>query len=220
MQHNKRLWGNTDIVTLERMDAARRWFPNARFIHIVRDGRDVALSHDSYVYGASNTLECAERWQLKVHTNLKMGAMLPDTQYLVVRYEDLILDPERVLGRICSYLEIDYSPEMLAYPEMVDSKIPDSRRSLWPLIGQAPKSDNAYRWRSHMSQTRRVVFERTASQLLKRLGYETYAHPRGKALTFLYELFCFMDRGHRVRRLGRAIFPFRKVRIRSEARSR
>ncbi len=214
----KSRWGNVDIVTLDRMDTARAWFPHARFIHIVRDGRDVALSHRKYQYGASNTLECAENWRFKVHANLKMGAMLEPTQYMVIRYEDLVLEPQEELARACRFLDVDYAPEMLGYPAMVDEKIPESRRSLWPLITQGPKSDNAYRWKRSMGTTRRVVFERTASSVLTRLGYETYETLPSKASSLVYELLCFMGKGHRFRRISRLFSAFPRPGGKSEAR--
>src|SRR3546814_5319164 len=44
------------------MDLVNAWFGNARFLHIVRDGRDVALSHQTMPYGAGNIAECARAW--------------------------------------------------------------------------------------------------------------------------------------------------------------
>src|SRR3546814_5008931 len=43
----KPCWANVDIATLDHMDLVNSWFPQARFLHIIRDGRDVALSHRS-----------------------------------------------------------------------------------------------------------------------------------------------------------------------------
>ena len=200
---DKKMWGNVDILTLERMDTALSWFPKARFIHIVRDGRDIALSHDSYAYGATNTLECAESWHHKVHTNLKMGAMLDRSQYLVIRYEDLVLETERTLSTLCAFLGVEYSASMLDYPHSVAERIPESRRALWPLITSNPRSDNAFRWKQHMSLTRRIVFERSASLLLRRLDYETLQPIPRRPMSLVFEFFCLLDRGHRFRRLAR-----------------
>ncbi len=135
---NKRYWGNLDIATLDEMDEANRWFPSARFLHIVRDGRDVALSHETMPYGASNTLEAAETWKTRLRTNLKMGAILGPERYKVVRYEDLVSESEATLQSICAFLGVSYSPAMLDYPKMVDEKVPKHRRWLWPALDQPP----------------------------------------------------------------------------------
>ena len=200
-EKGKPRWGNVDIMTLERMDVVNRWFPDAQFIHIVRDGRDVALSHDSYQYGMSSTVECANQWQTRVFRNMKMGAMLDDDRYTIVRYEDLVLEPELALGAVCEFLGVAYSETMLQYPDMVDSKIPESRRSLWPLIGQAPKKDNAYRWKRKMGTVRQQVFTRTAGSLLTELGYDVSSQSQHKVLSNLYEIGSYAGRGHRLSRI-------------------
>lgn len=198
----KPLWANIDIATLEHMDLANRLFPQARFLHIVRDGRDVALSHETYRYGGSNTLECAERWVQQLRTNLKMGAMLDPGRYRTLRYEDLVLDSENTLREVCRFIGVDYSPAMLDYPQMVADKIPESRRSLWPALDKPPVKSKVYGWKQRMGAAKRMVFENVANGLLRELGYEAYGQlpktPRG----YGYELWCFLGRGGRFKRLA------------------
>src|SRR3546814_11348155 len=55
----KPCWANVDIATLDHMDLVNSWFPQARFLHIIRAGRDVALSHQTMPYGAGNIAECS-----------------------------------------------------------------------------------------------------------------------------------------------------------------
>ena len=194
-------WGNSDIATLDNMDKAHHWFPNALFVHIVRDGRDVALSHETYPYGASNIAECASWWTHRLLVNLKMGAILGPRRYLVVRYEDLVLKSEDTLRRLCSFMGVAYSPEMLEYPRMVGEKVPSSRRWLWPTLDKPPVESNAYRWKTQMSRTKRIVFERTAGAMLAELGYEAYAKIPQRPAAYLLELWYFLGRGGRFRRL-------------------
>lgn len=198
---NKPHWGNIDIATIDHMDVAHKWFPDARFIHIVRDGRDVALSHKTYPYGVSNTLECAFEWDRTIACNLKMGAMLNPKQYLVVRYEDLVLDSENTLQRLCKFIEIDYSPAMLDYDTMVENKIPKEKRDLWPSLNQKPVAANAYRWKSQMRIANRIVFESNARGLLKRLGYEVFEQVPRRPSAYLLELWHFISMGGRFQRL-------------------
>jgi SAM-dependent methyltransferase len=201
-QKGKDLWGNIDISTLDDMDMANAWFPAARFVHIVRDGRDVALSHRTMPYGASNIGECAEQWVQRLHVNMKMGAILGARRYLIVRYEDIVLDSEAALRRLCDFLEVDYATQMLDYPKMVDGKIPESRRWLWPDISKPPVPSNVYRWKTAMGPVRRIVFERTANAMLKRLGYEAFPKVPKRASAYALELWYFLGRGHRLRRFA------------------
>ena len=196
----KPFWSNLDIATLDEMDVANRWFPQARFLHIVRDGRDVALSHETMPYGASNTLECAEKWLNRLHANLKMGAILGDTRYMVVRYEDLVLKTRVTLKRICAFIGVSYADEMLEYTKMVDKKVPADKRWLWPDLDKLPVKSKVFGWKTRMSKTKRIVFEGVANKLLKDLGYEAYDQVPKRLSGYMYELWCFFGRGGRVKR--------------------
>jgi hypothetical protein len=205
LKKGKSYWASMDISTLKNMDTANVWFPDARFIHIVRDGRDVALSHETYLYGTRNTLDCAQSWASAVTTNLKMGAMIASDRYCVVKYEDLVNDSERVLRNICEFIGLTYDPQMLTYYDMVEAKIPKSKRSLWPELGSPPNDSKAYQWKAAMSEAKRVVFEREAGSLLRRLGYETYLNVPKTPASYFYEVWCLLNRGSRLSRRARTI---------------
>ncbi len=201
----KQCWANLDIGTLDDMPRVLEWFPEARFVHIVRDGRDVALSHETMPYGESNTWDCALSWRERVGTNLKMGAMLGKDRYLVLRYEDLVLDTSSALARLCQFLGLEYSEKMLDYTEMVDGKIPDDKRWLWPALDQKPQKSKCYVWKQRMDTKRRIVFEGEAGELLAELGYETYTDIPKSMMAYLYEQWCFLGRKGRFRRVRKKL---------------
>lgn len=201
----KPCWGNLDIATLDHMEKANQWFPNARFIHIVRDGRDVSLSHETMPYGASNTLECAQKWRERLYANLKMGGMLGEERYFVLRYEDLVLDPENTLSKMCEFMGLSYSNDMLKYADMVDQKVPEDKKWLWPALDKPLQSSKCFGWKAKMDAKRRIVFEGEAGAMLDRLGYEVNASNVKSIMAHLYELWCFLGRGGRFRRLKRRL---------------
>lgn len=201
----KPYWANLDISTLDNMDLVNQWFPDAKFIHIFRDGRDVALSHGTMPYGVSNIAECAERWVHRLTVNLKMGAILGDRRYMAVRYEDLVLDSARTLQEICHFIGIPYADEMLGYYKMVEDKVPKEKRWLWPELDKPPAREKAYAWERSMSKTKRDVFEGVAGDLLRELGYKAYDTVPKSVSRYAYELWCFIGRGGRVKRLTRKL---------------
>lgn len=207
-------WGNIDIATLDRMDTVNDWFPDSRFIHIVRDGRDVALSHETYPYGASNTLECAFEWRRRLEINLKMGSILGPSRYRVVRYEDLVLETEDALRGLCAFAGLPYSADMLEYQRSVANRVPEQKRWLWPTLDKRPVKSNVFRWKSKLSKTKQIVFESNAGDMLDRLGYETSGELPKRVGAFLLEATQFLGRGGRFRRfsskLGIARFVSRK----------
>jgi hypothetical protein len=190
--HGKRWWGDKNTGTLTELDQLNALFPTCRILHIVRDGRDCALSHLSraYVYGYENVLRAAREWRDQVTLCRKMGAMLPADRYCELRYEDLVSEPARELERVCRFLGVRFAPSMLEYHRDVARHVPDERRGLWPLLDRPPVVENRERWRQRMRPGDRAVFERAAGPLLRALGYETWSPPvrRGRLRELWYEL--------------------------------
>lgn len=187
----KRRWGDKDPGNILRIPQVHRWFPDARIVHIVRDGRAACLSHLSQSFGHDDLMECANAWREEVWWSRQMGALLGDELYLEVRFEDLVTDPAAELRRVAAFLELDYTDRMLDYHLRVDDAVPPEKRHIWPLIGEPPRKENATLWRERMSPGTRVCFEKRAGAVLEELGYETTAKPwrghYGTELRFLLD---------------------------------
>jgi hypothetical protein len=201
----KPFWANVDIATFDHMEQVNLWFSDARFLHIVRDGRDVALSHQTMPYGAGNIAECARAWANRTATNAKMGCILGPKRYMTVRFEDLVLDTRTSLDRICGFLGVAFDESMLHYADMVEEKIPEDRRWLWPAISRPPQEARTGQWRKGMTESQRIVFEGFANQALKAWGYEAYDIVPKSAAAYLLDLWYYLDQGGRVRRLRRKL---------------
>lgn len=201
----KPYWANVDIATLDSMDVVNGWFPHARFLHIIRDGRDVALSHQTMPYGAGTIAECARAWSVRTTINVKMGRILGPRQYLTIRFEDLVLDTEPSLRRICDFLGVAFDSAMLRYGDMVNEKIPESRRWLWPSISRPPQETKVDQWRRRMTRSQRIVFEGQANGVLKAWGYEAYERVPKSAAAYLLDLWYYLIQGGRLRRLRRRL---------------
>jgi hypothetical protein len=173
----KSRWGDKDPGNMVRMHRINDWFPDAQFLHIIRDGRDACLSQLEVDFGYDDVLPCACDWREQVEWVRRIGAILGLTRYLEVKYEDLVKQPEAVLKRVCAFLAADYDPQMLEYHRRVEKSVPDSKRHIWPKIGQPPRSDNAERWKREMSPGQVICFEKRAGRLLSELGYEVTPGP-------------------------------------------
>lgn len=201
----KSYWASVDIATLEHMDQVNTWFADARFLHIIRDGRDVALSHQTMPYGAGNIAECARAWVQRTTTSVKMGRILGPSRYMTVRFEDLVLDSRAALERICSFIGVPFDEAMLRYVDMVDEKIPEDRRWLWPAISQSPQESKVGQWRQRMTRSQRIVFEGIGNSTLKAWGYDAYPKVPKSVAASLLDLWYYLDQGGRLRRLRKRI---------------
>lgn len=121
---NNSLIGDKNNYYIHHTTLLTALFPDAKFIHLVRDGRDVACS-----YKALNTLGSTSEYAPKVTSEIseiaeewsantaRLDQFINDKHGLTIRYEDLITNPEETLKTVCSYLEVAYSADMLRYHE-------------------------------------------------------------------------------------------------------
>lgn len=132
-------------------------FPDARYVHLLRDGRPVAASIMNMGW-AGNLYGGAMRWRRTIEELLALQERIPADHWLDVRYEALLADSPGELGRICAFLGVPYSGDLLSYAEDTTYEVPD------PV--------NADRWRKRLSPREIYLAEMAAGDMLRRAGYE------------------------------------------------
>ena len=154
------------------MPALAALFPEARFVHIIRDGRDVALSSMAIKGNRLDVLALAVNWKARVEAGRSDGGVLGPARYHEIRYESLIAEPEASVTTLCGFLELDFDPAMLRFSEhragVPDKVLVNPRHSRLA----EPLSPGARSWRTHMPRRDLEVFEAAAGALLSELGYE------------------------------------------------
>jgi len=184
----KTRWGDKTGNYLNNMSALQRLLPEARFIHIIRDGRDNALSRQGLWFGPGNDIaDLAQFWVRRIEAARQQAKSL--LHYLEVRYEALVSEPERVLREICDYIALPFDPAMLTYydtgatrlaeytrPFGREGKVPkdiDQFRAIYARAATPPDPTRIDRWRTEMPLAEQRRFEAVAGPLLRELGYET-----------------------------------------------
>jgi hypothetical protein len=165
-------WGDKTPHYLTEIPTLLELFPEAKIIHIYRDGRDVALSWMRTRMEPRNIFVAARYWADRVTEGRRVGRSLPPGKYLEVRYETLLSETRATMMRVCDFLGEEFCEEVLA-PTFVD---------LGPMFGFKRRkkdirriqvvTDNANKWRTAMSERDRILFESVAGELLDELGYE------------------------------------------------
>jgi hypothetical protein len=155
-----------------------RLFPQARVVHLLRDGRDVVLSTLDWaredrgpgrfeLFGESPVAACALSWRWHVTTGRRDGAPLGDL-YAEVRYEDLVGDPEAAMRRVAAHLGLPYSEDMLAFHVGRQRDDPGlSAKEAW-----LPPTPGLRDWREQLAPHDLELLEALAGDLLTDLGYE------------------------------------------------
>lgn len=177
----------TPLYCLE-MDTIRRVLPEARFIHLIRDGRDVALSLRRMWFSPGREMETqAAYWRRCVLGARRAG--LGRADYLEVRYEALILNTRETLERICEFVELPYHEALESHTTRARARLgeqkgrtaadgtplltPEQRLAQQSHTLQAPNPALVHGWKAAMSDEEKASFQRVAGKLLRELGYET-----------------------------------------------
>jgi hypothetical protein len=195
-KHGKPRWGDKTPDYIRKMKKIQKTLPEARFIHVIRDGRDAGLSQNSRIRKRGKhpvpPREMARRWRKRI---LKAKDDAAEVQhYIEVRYEDLVADTEAVLRRVCEHVELAYDPVMLRYYERAEERLQEmagalpakkgrpereagERVAAHALTTKPPDPGRLQVWKQEMSEAENAEFEEAAGYLLDDLGYET-ASPR------------------------------------------
>jgi hypothetical protein len=161
----KQIWCEKTPMYVHHIAALAVAFPGARFIHVIRDGRDCAASfHRRWRYNPVRTIY---RWKRAVRAGRTQGAALGG-RYREVRYESLTADPVANLRGLCEFLEIPFEPAILVQarsrPEMTGS----SKTSI---------QTNERRAENYFATSQLARLEDVAGKLLVECGYTTHCQP-------------------------------------------
>jgi hypothetical protein len=148
-------WGDKTPHYLLDLDLLVRLFSEARFIYVVRDGRDVTLSLLQRTWGPNNVYSCAVYWREYNRPRRTMELLASQGRWIRLRYEDLLRDPRRVYREVHEFLD-----------QPVDEA--SGRR-----LAESVQSRNFGKWRERMRPAEIRLFESVAAGTLERFGYET-----------------------------------------------
>jgi len=183
----KERWGDKTPGYVTDIDVLRAVFPTCRIVHLVRDGRDVALSTRNVEWGMRSLPRIAADWRWNTILAHKVGSVLGG-DYLLIRYEDLVLEPEANLRSIAAFLDVPYTEAMLNYPQNGAEKMPAVSMQWHGNSVRPPEASLVGQWRRVMSRSDRIIFEQCARDALEMFGYDLERHPStfGSRLRTLY----------------------------------
>jgi Sulfotransferase family len=167
-KRGKTRYGDKTQSNIHHLPLLADLFPEARFVHAVRDGRDVALAHTD----GTKIEQVAVSWKRRVGAGRVAGAALGPDRYIESRFEELIDDTEGSVRRLCDFLELSFDPQMLTYYERAgdivsSTAVPDRHKDIF-----LPPTKGLRDWRRELSDDQVARFEALAGDLLQDLGYE------------------------------------------------
>ncbi len=185
----KSVWCEKSPQNIFRLDYIWDRFPNARVVHIIRDGRDVSCSLRTHPrhrlvdgeYVPTNIRnpigDCIDKWVAAVSAGIRHRG---DERYMEIRYEDLIHDYAEQARRICDHTGLEWKPEML------DREGSQANKSFTEIVNpevRNPLTTKAIgRWRQDLKAEELSLIRQRAGDLLSSLGYSDEPEPSSERL--------------------------------------
>jgi sulfotransferase family protein len=169
-QHGKVRWGDKRPVYFQEVDVLLRLFPDAQFIHIIRDGRANVASLKRMPWWPYSNISAMSMWSWSEYCLRRNQERLPADTFHTIRYEALVADPRSVLEKMCDFLGEDFDEAMLE-PSKVTDVIPE--RKVWhDNLKQDVSTARVEAWRTELEPWEIGLMESVLRRKLMRNGYE------------------------------------------------
>jgi hypothetical protein len=167
----RRWWGDKTPDMVLHLDRIGALLPEVGLVHMVRDGRNVVAALLDVPWLTLTTTEAARHWKDRVRIGEAAGRRL-GARYHLLRYEDLVTDPEATLHTLCTFAGLDYHPAMLDHRATSDlviasTRFPDAHSRLLE-----PLTPDARSWRDELSAEQVDAVHRVMGDTLTELGYD------------------------------------------------
>lgn len=169
-QRNKNRWGDKRPYYIRFIPELLECFPDAKIIHIIRDGRDCVASLKRMTWWKKHPVYSMLNWRFAIRKGYQARKRFPH-QYYEIKYEDLVLSPEKSIRKLCSFIGEDFNPNMLEFYQHSQDNVPAYKKE-WHVQTSTPVNTNAIgKWKKNLSITEVQVMEWCTQRELIRLSY-------------------------------------------------
>lgn len=182
----KSRWGDKTPLYCLHAQSIEALLPEAHFVHVIRDGRDVALSLRPLWFAPGQDIETlAAYWRQCVTTGRQQGAGC--RRYLEIRFDQLVDNTREALAGICEFLDLEFDDRMLRYYEFAPGRLREHQGRVRPdgsvvvtrdqrlrqqhRTCQPPDRSRLSVWKQDMPRDEQQRFDTIAGDVLRDLGF-------------------------------------------------
>lgn len=164
---NALVWGDKTPMMIFYIDIIVKVFPKAKFIFLIRDGRDVISSFiTNNIY--TDILYLSKRWIESIKSGKKLKRILGSRQVLWIKYEEMVLIPEKSIGKICEFIGIDYSNAFLKNTDVyMGDDILNHHRNTQNEIN----ARNIGKWKKELTEKQKKEIAKLINKQIQEMGY-------------------------------------------------
>ncbi len=167
----KTRWGCKSTFMIYHVAMIRKYYPTAKFIYMVRDGRDVAASAKKTIFNHYCVYFTARLWSLEQQIGIFWLNKLSGQDIFLLRYEDLLQGPEETVRSLCKFLNEPYQDNLLDFFKSEEAR-KSARLSLaWKNTSSPILKDNSAKFKRELRKKEIDLFEAIAFRELDRFSY-------------------------------------------------
>ncbi|MCK9594363.1 MAG: sulfotransferase [Candidatus Omnitrophica bacterium] len=167
----KKRWGCKSTFMIDHVGLVRRYYPNARFIYMVRDCRDVAVSAKKTIFNRYCVYYTARLWKKEQQTGIYWLSKLPKEEIFLLRYEGLLTDPEKTIRDLCAFLDEPYVEDMLFFFTGEEAKKSSGLSSAWANTSKPILKGNFDKFKKSLKPQEVSLIETMAGEELDHFSY-------------------------------------------------
>lgn len=175
-------WVCKSMQNIRWIDDILNASPQAIFVHLARDPRDVTASFKNAVIGNKHPYCIAKQWS-ELNALCLAAARRSPNKFHKVRYEDLVCDPERTLIDLCAFIGIEFQSSMLQFHKSKEAVIAARASQLWENLNKSLISKPEKPYLTSLIEPDIRLVERVSHKEMYELGYSP-EFSRGKFRNF------------------------------------
>lgn len=172
--HGKQRWGEKTPGNLFYADILLEMFPDARFIHIVRDPRaGVSSMMKTTFFPKDIAFNAMSRRKFMTKGREILEKAVPASQRLLLRYEDIVKAPEPTVQAICSFINVSFEPAMLSFYKDSSRYMKAEAANSFNSAATKPISEDMLdKWKKNLTPAEVSMIERVCYDQMRAFGYE------------------------------------------------
>ena len=164
-----KIWGDKTPLNTFYLDWVYKTFPKAKFINMIRDGRDVVSS--LIKAKLTNVRNGCLRWNLAINNSQYFQSKIDSNQFLNIYYENLVTDPNRTVNSICNFLNIPFEEKLLKNSKNISSMHEVKYYEHFKNLLNPINNNSIGNWEKYLSAIEQKLVNKLLAKNLKELGY-------------------------------------------------
>lgn len=172
----KARWGDKRPSYVKQVELLTRLFPDAQFVHLIRDGRDCVASLKEMPWYTLDSFHAVSTWAEAIDAGRKLRRTMPQDSYYELRYEDLTDDPHTEMKKLCQFLEEDFDQAMVSPREAAQVAVPVHKVWHSNTHGEVTRA-RVGSWATRLEDWEVALAETALGERLEANGYELSGAP-------------------------------------------